>query len=355
MRSEEFRDIAPELRPVVPRSLIDGRGWQRLLERVGGLPGCAAATGVGFEFRLVGDAYADLAVGIAPGYPMLDYYIARGKAATPGSAARALGRFFARATGGETSSICPHSGWFESAMLEYDVAEAAPGQPADPGLFIRLVHGRPHWPSLPTPGALAATLATAVGWVEDGREERAVEGVYATLPPGGRIGQIGAMPGRAPRLIRLIVDDVAEEDVPDLLGRLIWPGESGPVMDLLGSMGDVAPHFRLSLDVSVAGLSPRLGLEFYPLVERQDRDHWLTTGRRVWRPIVERIEALQWCQPDKAQGLLEFPGLDKLFGERGVFLLYRGINHVKVSVEAGEVSAKAYAGLRFFRPKSPPE
>ncbi len=242
-------------------------------------------------------------------------------------------------------------------MLEYDVAGAAPGQDAGPGLFVRLVHGGPGRAAkrLPPPGVLAGTLARAVGWDRDEGEARAVERVYAALPPGVQVGQIGAMPGRGVRAIRLIVDDVAAEDVPDFLGRLGWPGEAGQVMAVLGDMCGVAPHFRLSLDVSVDGLSPRLGLEFYPAGERKEGlDHWLTTGCSTWKPIVERLEALQWCQPDKARGLLDFPGLDKLFGESGVFILYRGINHVKVSVEAGSVSAKAYAGLSFSLIESGP-
>ncbi|MCY4513937.1 MAG: hypothetical protein OXC69_02180 [Candidatus Tectomicrobia bacterium] len=346
--SEQFRDIAPELQPFVSRSLIDGRAWERLLERVGDLPGQAAA-GVGFEFRLVGDASADLAVGVAPGSPLLDYYVARGKAATPGSAAMSLGRFFAQANGSETASGSSHPGWFESAMLEYDAAEAAPGQPADPGLFIRLVHDKPDWPSLPPPRIFATTLASAVGWDHDEDEMQAVERVYAALPPGSQVGQIGAMPGRALRAIRLIVDGVEEEEVRDFLGRLGWPGQTGQVVSALDEMGDVAPVFRLSLDVSADGLSPRLGLEYYPAGERRGFDHWLTTGRSAWRPIFERLEALRWGQPDKARGLLDFTGLDKLFGERGVFILYRGINHVKVTIEADDVQAKAYAGLRFFR------
>ena len=346
---EEFRDIVPELQPFVPRSLIDGRGWERLLERVGGLPGWATVAGVGFESRLVGDASADLAVAVAPGLPLLDYYVARGKAAAPGSAAMSLGGFFARVAGGETSSGCPYSGWFESAMLEYDVAGAVPGQPTDPGLFIRLVHDRPDWPSLPPPGVLAATLADAVGWTEDDEESRAVERVFAALPPKSRVGQIGAMPGRGLRAIRLIVDGVEAEEVPDCLGRLGWPGQAAKATAVLGEMGDVAPHFRLSLDVSVNGLSPRLGLEMYPTARWLGPDHWLTTGRTDWRPIVERLEALQWCLPDKARGLLDFPGLDKLFDERGVIVLYRGINHVKVTIEPDALAAKAYVGLKIFR------
>ena len=345
-----FRDIVPELQPYVPRSLIDGRGWKRLLERGGELPGQVAAAGIGFEFRLDGDAGADLAVGVAPCSPMLEYYIARGKAARPDSAAMRLGRFFAQAAGGETASGCPYSGWFESAMLEYDVVGAAPTQPADPGLFIRLVHDIPDWPSLPPPGVLAATLSRAVGWDESEGEAHAVERVFAALPPGGQVGQIGGMPGRSLRAIRLIVDEVAVKDVPDFLARLRWPGQTGKAMSMLSEMSDVAPVFRLSLDVSANGLSPRLGLEFYPTAERKKGfDHWLTTGRSDWRPIVERLEALQLCQPDKARGLLDFPGLDRLFSERGIFVLYRGINHVKVTIEADDVAAKAYAGLRFFR------
>ena len=51
----------------------------------------------------------------------------------------------------------------------------------------------------------------------------------------------------------------------------------------------------------------------------------------------------------KGRGLLEFAGLDKMYDQGGVFILYRGINHVKLTIEGDAVQAKAYAGLRFFR------
>ncbi len=345
--TEKFRDIVPELQPFVPRSLIDDRGWERLLDRVGDLPGWATAANVGFEFRLVGDASADLAVVVWRGAPLLDYYLGPGKEA--GGSAASLAGFLARLADTETSSGCHRSDWFQSAMLEYDVAEALPGPHADPGLFIRLVHDGPNRPRLPSPGALAATLASAVGWMEDTDHARAVERALAALPPGGRVGQIGAMPGRAPRAIRLIVDNVEAKEVPDCLGRLGWPGQAGKAMAVLADMGDVTPQFRLSLDVSVDGMLPRLGLELYPPGESEGKDPWLTTGRGAWRPVVDRLEALEMVSADKARGLRDFPGLDQLFDERGVLFLYRGINHVKVTIEADAVQAKAYAGLRFFR------
>ena len=274
----------------------------------------------------------------------------------PGSAASCLGEFFAGVTDDEASSGCPPSGWFESAMLEYDVAGALPGQPADPGLFIRLVHGGSSRTArlLPAPGILAATLAGAVGWNEHEDEARAVARAFAALPPGAEVGQMGAMPGRPLRAIRLIVDGVEAQGVPECLRRLGWPGQADRATTVLADLNDVTPHFRLSLDVSVDGLSPRLGLELCPPKERKAKewkaiDRWLTTGRSAWRPVVERLEALRLCQPDKARGLLDFPGLDRLFDKKGVLVLYRGINHVKVTIEADYVSAKAYAGLSLFR------
>ena len=64
---------------------------------------------------------------------------------------------------------------------------------------------------------------------------------------------------------------------------------------------------------------------------------------------MERLEARKWCLPTKARGLLDFPGLDHLYDERGVFILYRGINHVKLTIAGDAVQAKAYVGLRLFR------
>ena len=112
-------------------------------------------------------------------------------------------------------------------------------------------------------------------------------------------------------------------------------------------MCDVSSRFRLALDVTADGLPPRLRLEMYALGERGTLDSWLTTGRNTWRSVVERLEAMKWCLPEKGVSLFDFTGLEKFYGEKGVFILYKGINHVKLTLEGDAVQAKAYTGPGF--------
>ena len=83
-------------------------------------------------------------------------------------------------------------------------------------------------------------------------------------------------------------------------------------------------------------------------------DSWLTTGRSDWRPIVERLARRGWCLAAKARGLLEWCALDRMYDRRGVFLVYKGINHVKLTVTDAGVAAKAYAGVTCFPMQDPP-
>ena len=43
------------------------------------------------------------------------------------------------------------------------------------------------------------------------------------------------------------------------------------------------------------------------------------------------------------------PGIERLFEEKGMSILYKGINHFKLSIEGDAVEAKAYAALAYFR------
>ena len=89
-----FRDILPGVRGLIPRSLIDGPAWARLLDRTGDLPAWRPGTYFGFEFRL-GDPTpaADFFVRMLLGGPFLQEYIRRGEAAEPGSAEASLAGF----------------------------------------------------------------------------------------------------------------------------------------------------------------------------------------------------------------------------------------------------------------------
>lgn len=338
-----------EIRELVPCALIDGRGWDRLLQRAGDLPG---ASYCGFEFRLgAARPAADFFVVVVPGQALAEHYVRQAEAAPRGSSAAALARYLVQLRDPETAPR-----WVAGTMLEYEVAETAEERRAAPGVFLKvrlereLAHAhRRRW----SPSELTATVARAVGWTENRGEQQAAARVFAALPAGSEVAHIGALPDRAPRAVRLVIQGVAHAEVTHLLERLGWSGCLHTARAVLADLRDLLPRFRLSVDVGAGarGVLPRLGLELYHAGEwGLEMDSWLTTGRGEWRPVVERLAARGWCLPAKAQGLLAWCALDRLYDRRGVHLLYRGINHVKLTIEEDNVvQAKAYAGVAFVR------
>ena len=353
-----LRCVLSKVRRFIPRCLLDGPWWDRLLDGVGHLPGSAAARGVGFEFPL-SDAHpaADFFVAMMPGDALVRHYADSASDAAPGSASAALGEVMDRLLRREARAPHARPDWLIRLMLEYDIRQTEPLGRSDPGVFFKL--RRPSGPgeqgSGPlTPGALATAMSEAVGWNDHAEERRAVERVFAALPARATVGEIGAMPGREPRGIRLIVDGVETAEIPLFLERLAWAGPTEAAMGVLAEMRDVvSPRARLSLDVTARGVAPRLGLEFYAAGEPGTPRIWTSTRAETWAPIVERLETLTWCRREKCFGLRRFPGLDHIIDQTGVFVLYRGVNHVKVVVENDTLSAKAYAGLKFI-PYTPP-
>ena len=237
-------------------------------------------------------------------------------------------------------------------MLEYDVVQEGPSAP---GVFLRVRRAREcgraqRW----SPRELTATVARAVGWEQDQAEHQAVERVCAALPAGGAVAHIGALPGRSPRAVRLVLRGVKHAQISHLLERLEWPGSIRTAQAVLAGLRALLPRFWLSVDVSGGGVLPRLGLELFH-AEQGDReiDGWWTTGRGEWRPVVESLVGHRWCLPAKAQGLLAWCALDRIYDRRAVYLVYKGINHVKLTLEQGAVRAKAYAGVAFSRLREP--
>ena len=359
MMSENFGDAFPRLRRFVPSALLDGPWWDRLVERVGELPSWLTLNYAAFEFRLGDPApAADYFVSVAPGRPSMEYYVRLGEAAKPGSAEAALGRVYALMNGAGPPSESSLTGWFRASMLEYDIAEVPPNLRPAPGVFLALKPQSELDEAVAgsrTPYRLAATIANAVGWEEDEAERLAVERAFAALPRNGVVDQIGAAPEREQRSVRLIVDGLKLRNVPAFLKRLKWDGPAQKVMDTLEEMRDMTPVFRLALDVSARGVGPRLGLEMYRPKKTSDLDYWLNSGRNAWRPVMNYLEEMKWCLPQKGDGLRAFPGIERLLEDKGMSILYKGINHFKLSIEGDAVEAKAYAALAYFRLYADPE
>ena len=332
------------LRPLIPRALLDGRGWERWLAGVAELPEAGLETFLGCEFRLgEPDPAADLFVVVRPGSPVARHYVRRGEAAPPASPAAALARYLVLAGPADSALRASIAG----TMLEYDLAAPPPGPRPEPGVFLKLPldQERQDRQCLPL-----AALGDAVGWTDAGAERRAVARVLAALPPRAQVAHLGALPSRTPRAVRLVLQEIGRGEIGGLLERLGRGVASGPVTALLTDLEDLLPRFRLALDVAAAGLLPRLGVELYHAGSWADPpDSWLRTGQGDWRPVVNRLARRGWCLPAKAQGLREWCALDKMYDRRGVFLVYKGMNHVKLTLTDAGADAKAYAGLMAFR------
>ena len=344
--ADSFGTLLAGLRPLIPPSLLDGPGWERLLGRVGTLPGAATAGNCGFEFRLgEPEPAADFAVPIALGTALESHCIRAGTAAVPGSAEAALARYFGRGGGARSSLV-------DSTILEYDIAEPGAGTP--PGIFLKL--RGPSGPGLADAsageaGLVADLLADASGWSREEGERRAVERAFSALPAKAEVVHAGALPGRAPRAVRLVAKELDAAEAGAVLKRLGQPRPVEAMEAVLADMHDVSRPFWLSFDITTRGVSSRIGLEMSP--PTAGRGGYLGTTRTDWLPIVERLETRGWARPEKAQGLRAWPGRVKVYEKQGVFFMYRGINHVKIVIEGDAVSAKAYAGMSYAPARDP--
>ena len=348
-----FREILPRLRGLIPRSLIDGQAWARLLDRAGDLPAWLPGTYFGFEFRL-GDSTpaADFFVRMLLGGPFVQEYVRRGEAAEPSSAEASLARFLVESN--QADSLLAEM--FDTAGLECDIAEVPGDRRPAPGVFLKLRPGGQADRGRAA-GIVADAIAGVVGWRNDAGERHALEQAFEALPSGGEVGYVGALPGRKMRAVRVIARGIWEPDVPAFLERLAWTGPVDRVVEVLADLRDVSPHFRVAFDVTARGVAPHLGLEMGVLEPKNQQvahHEWLHTERRHWLPVVTRVEEKGWCLPEKAHGLLDYLEQQTFLDETGTWQSYKGINHVKIFIDAAGVSAKGYVGMFFRQFRSQP-
>lgn len=339
-----------ELKQFVPASMLDGAAWDRLVECADALPSEALASRCGFEFRLGSETPdSDLFVTMVPGDALARHAAAEGRMAAPGPK-RALAEFagmYSDADSGLQESIT-------GVMLEYDLVAAKSPPAGSPGLFFQLplaeIGGNPTGKSR----VPVEILCRAVGWRNCAEERQAVRSVLDRMPDHCVVRHIGAFPSRNPRTIRLLIQGFGREELGDILAKANWNGPVDAALAAVDALVDVLPWFRLAADVMAQGLQPRLGLEFYlrPRID-SSHDHWLATGRGDWRPVASRLAECGWCVPAKARGLGDWCSLGRFYDGNGMNLIYMGINHIKISLDGGRPSAKAYAGMT-WRPVAQP-
>lgn len=336
-----FGELLSELRSLFPSALVDGFGWARLLALAHRLPISVTDNRFGFEFDLCDpDPAADFCVAPQPGSRLADYYVRQGELAAPESAEAALGAFLADHASGPRRMLAEGRGW---VILEYDLAGISADQSSPPGIFIvpgdaRDEPGREKL--FGEPERLAGALWAVAGRTPDPAILQQMEHIYRMMPTIASVCKAGILPGRTQRAVRLIIQTRAAEDAAELLKRIRWPGRPADVAAVCESVaGLTRPGADLSVDVTADGVSPRLGLEFFRPVE------WYELDRPGWNRLIDRLEERGWCLPEKARGLRAWPRVEQIFDRSGVHRIWQSINHVKMVVNCGATSAKAYAGM----------
>ncbi len=345
---EQFRDR-------IPPALIDGAGWDRLLERARALPVSLGAFGFGFELPLhLPEPRADLGVGLFEGSRSAAHFLewcrSRGADSSTAAPVRLL-----REMGREGSGLRRIAG--TRLLLEYDIDPAHRGAPPDPGLFLY-----PAADALPGDGSarqvadlgvVTGAMAAACGWEPDAAERAHIERVYLAAAAGTYIGTVGAFPSRD-RAIRLTATGFRKTGaVMGFLERAGWPGPRATVASTLSHLEDRGAFARVGVhfDVSARGVGATLGLSFFA----GEQEWFAGEGERLndirhWTPLIDGLRELRLAVPEKLSALTgSSTGAETLFGKSAPFVLMRGIHHVKLVVAGDRIDqAKAYVFNLFF-------
>ena len=344
----QLQDLLEALKPQIPRSLLAGRGRDRLLERVGDFPAAVAANLCIFELRL-GDPEPAADFSLTVTSSQVPYHYLAG---ADGAAATSLKAWL----DAYLASKGEHNRWL---MLEYDLIDIPEERKAAPAINLRSDASLTPGGATFEPARLAATLGRVLGrGGGDSRQEhraltRALSRAFAALPSGAVVVFAAAFPERARRSVRLVVAEVSAAQVGPLLDRLRWPGSIPTALRVLSELHDVSSRFMIAFDVAPEGALPRLGFEIYP-TDAGERDFrgllkaWRTTRSHHWRGLINRLVEMGLCSQAKADGLLAWPKLCILYWANGTYGLRMGINHIKIVMDAEHLRAKAYAGLRYL-------
>lgn len=344
---DSLGSLLADLRGLFPSALIGEPGWDRLYALTRRLPLCAADSRFGFEFHLCDPSpKADFFVISSLGTCLAEFCQQQTEETSPGLVGNAFAAFIAEQGRAPQSFLTRLE---RGIILEYDLAMSPPGRHGVPGVFIVARGDSESAPAKLSedPVGLLAALRAAVGWDPDAAETRQIrQAVAALMDSGMELSNAGVLPGRPERAIRLVVASDNNARVSEALKRLRWPGDVSRVNAVLSDFeGLVSPCLGINIDITSEGLSPRLGLEFFRMVDsyRPFEDSYL--GRAGWNLIIDRLEEKNWCLPEKAAGLREWPRLEMVFGQDGVYRVRQTISLFKVVIDPEAIYSKAYVGM----------
>ena len=351
---DSLGSLLADFRSLFPPALIGEPGWDRLYALTRRLPLCAADSRFGFEFQLCDPSpTADFFVISSLGTCLAEFYQRQSEETAPGLVGDAFAAFITEQAR-DPQSFLTRMG--RGIIMEYDLAMSPPGRHGVPGVFIV---ARGDSESAPAKlcddlDGLLAALRSAAGWDPDAAETRRIKQAVAALTDSGmELSNAGVLPGRSARAIRLVVASHDNAKIVGALKRLQWPGDLSRVNAVLSDFeGLVSPSSGINIDITPEGVSSRLGLEFFRMVERYRPFEDSYLGRVGWSLIIDRLEEKNWCMPNKAAGLREWPRLEMVFGRDGVYRVRQIITHFKVVIDPEATYSKAYVGMDVRRTTS---
>ena len=348
-QADSVGELIEQFRSRISPALIDGPGWEKLLDRARGLPVSLATSGFGFELPLhEHEPRADLGVGLFEG-SMSAAHFEEWCRSRPEDPLRAAVVRLLSGMGRQGSALRRVAG--KKLLLEYDIDPAHPGAPPDPGIFL--------YPAADTlssdgsdPGDLgvvADALSTAVGWEPDAAERRQAERLFSAMPRDTHIGAVGVFPARGRGLRLAITGFRKTRDLTAFLERAGWAGQSSAIAPFVAKMEDrdAFAYLAAHLDIRARGPGPGLGVSFYATDTQWSKDI------DPWSGVIDGLRGHCLAVPRKLSALGSCAGAEMMFGRKGMLLVARGIHHIKMSLVGDHVDQiKAYV---FFLVLPPPQ
>lgn len=349
-QADSVGELLEQFKSRIPSALIDGHGWDRLVERTIGLPISLATSGFGFELRLhEREPRADLGLALFEGSRSAAHFEAWSRSRPEDASATAVVRLL-HEMGREGTDLRRIAG--TKLLLEYDIDPAHDGPFPDPGIFLYpTADALPDAGSVQEPedlGVIADAVATASGREPDSSERRHAERLFLARPPGAQIGGVGAFPART-RGLRVAITGIRSTlELTSFLERAGWPGRAetlAPLVSDLEARGAFA-HLAAHLDVHPGGVKPSLGVSFYA------RDTQWLKDIDPWMELIGGLRASGLATPAKLSALAEsWAGVETVFGRRGMLLVVRGLHHIKMALVGDRFEqVKAYVFFLVFPP-----
>lgn len=332
--------LLAKIRPRISSRLIDGVGWDRLLERSSELTATMGSFPFGFEIPLH-DArlVADFGVTLVGGSRTAAGYQVRRRSGSAGRSTAALAELLDE-TDREESLLRKVVG--RKMLLEFDIDPERCYVRPDPGVFL-----------YPVDDALAGccerlrelnvvhdAIVRVGSWTPDPAERRELERLYRLMPPDTLIKAFGTFPSRERTMRIAVAGFKTARDVEAFLVRMGWPGQAQAVRSILSFFEErgAFAYLGLHFDITGNGVGPKLGLSFF--AREQD---WLK-DIRFWRALIDGIGEHGFADSGKLEELVgRSTGSTTLIDRSGPIMLVHGIHHIKLAITGDQVEeAKAY-------------